>query len=63
MRIRDKYDDTQGRIVPVWDFWGTARWYTEDDAYQGLINDEGAHTIVLTINALDGTVIDRELGY
>ena len=54
MRIRNKHDLYQGRIVPVWDFCGTYadRYYMPDEC-----------EIILTINALDGTVIDREFGY
>lgn len=41
-----------GLLVPVWDFNGT-------------VNDSGRidETSIMTINAIDGTVIDRGLGY
>lgn len=54
MRIRNKNDLQHGRIVPVWDFCGTYadKYYMQND-----------NEILLTINALDGTVIDREFGY
>ena len=48
MRIRDK-GTTTGRVVPVWDFWGSA-----DDSFD---------QVLLTLNAVDGSVIDRALGY
>ena len=48
MRIRDK-GTTTGRVVPVWDFWGSA--------------DEGFDQVLLTLNAVDGSVIHRAFGY
>ena len=49
-----------GLLVPVWDFYGPRSWtlgtgepYTFYDPDQSL----------LTINAVDGTIIDRSLGY
>lgn len=59
MRIRDK-GSLQGTIVPVWDFWGTWSWYDVDKA-------EEAHSYttqpMLTLNAVDGSVVDRQLEY
>lgn len=53
-------DSTRGILVPVWDFFGsftseytTGETYTNDLKYQSY----------LTINAIDGSVIDRGLGY
>lgn len=59
MRIRDK-GSLQGTIVPVWDFWGTWQWYDADKA-----EDPHNYTTqpMLTINAVDGSVVDRQLGY
>lgn len=48
----DSYDT--GLMVPVWDFKGT-----KTDSY-GHYADYGS---VMTINAIDGSVIDRNLGY
>ena len=64
MRIRDK-GSLQGTIVPVWDFWGTSDWYdAEPNAYgyqeKGMNYD---FQPMLTLNAVDGTVVDRKLGY
>ena len=64
MRIRDK-GFLQGTIVPVWDFWGTSDWYdAEPNAYgyqeKGMNYD---FQPMLTLNAVDGTVVDRQLGY
>ena len=44
-------------LIPVWDFYGT-------DIYQRDGMDVPLEeTIVLTINAIDGSMNDRELGY
>ena len=64
MRIRDK-GSLQGTIVPVWDFWGTSDWYdAEPNAYgyqEKGMNYE--YQPILTLNAVDGTVVNRQLGY
>lgn len=57
MRIRDK-GSLQGTIVPVWDFWGTSSWYQADEQPQNYDTQP-----MLTLNAIDGTVVSRELGY
>lgn len=50
-------------IIPVWDFVGDMDYNQEiimEDGYK----QQGEHNIaILTINAIDGTVIDREQGY
>ncbi len=59
MRVREKGSLSEGTIVPVWDFWGTEKWYEADkEAYGGT-----RYMPLLTVNALDGSIIDRELGY
>lgn len=60
MRIRDK-GSLQGTIVPVWDFWGSWDWYDVDKAEV----QRGNFTTqpMLTLNAVDGSVVDRRLGY
>ena len=63
MRIRDKYNLSEGTIVPVWDFWATTSAHAGDEAHKDLVYDGEYYEIVLTINALDGTIIDRALGY
>lgn len=64
MRIRDK-GSLQGTIVPVWDFWGTSDWYdAEPNAYG--YHEKGMNyefQPMLTLNAVDGTVVNRQLGY
>lgn len=64
MRIRDK-GSLQGTIVPVWNLWGTWEWYEPgDDASENM--QKGAVYItqpMLTLNAIDGSVVGRQLGY
>lgn len=64
MRIRDK-GSLQGTIVPVWDFWGTWDWYDAAPNAYGY-NEKGASYTtapMLTLNAVDGTVVSRLFGY
>lgn len=63
MRIRDKDNLEQGIIVPVWDFWGTDSYEPENESYGDLVYNGKYYTVQLTVNAIDGTIIDRELGY
>ncbi len=64
MRIYDPGTDSRsGLLVPVWDFFGR---HTDEYDYEG---ETGSSTVerpqnsFLTVNAADGTVIDRNLGY
>lgn len=61
MRIRPKDSVTEGSIIPVWDFWGTetAKW----DQGAGETTGEPRYGVLCSINALDGTLVDREIGY
>lgn len=60
MRIRDK-GSLQGTIVPVWDFWGTREWYFDEEKVASQVD----YTVepLLTLNAIDGTVVSRLFGY
>ena len=49
MRVRTKNSNDMGLVIPVWDYYGA----------EGPIEE----TIVLTINAIDGSMVSRELGY
>lgn len=60
MRIREK-NSTEGTLIPVWDFYGTQT-YRESDGEVRYIQNS-AYESILTINAMDGTIIDREFGY
>lgn len=63
MRIRDKYNTTEGTLVPVWDFYGNNKLQAVDRSYSKYVYEDGYDEIVLTVNAVDGTIIDRDLGY
>lgn len=55
----DSYDT--GLLVPVWDFQGTM---TDELSKEHLGSDYiGSYGSVLTVNAIDGSIIDRTLGY
>lgn len=56
-RISEEDSFDTGLLVPVWDFMGTISYTT------GEVKDVKSDTCVLTVNAIDGSVIDRELGY
>lgn len=59
------YDPTvnskSGILVPVWDFFGG--YDSESAEYTSKDSGEHSNQSFLTINAIDGTIIDRELGY
>ena len=55
-RIAEQDKDGSGILVPVWDFFGTVtdeNGNTKDDPYASL----------LTVNAIDGSIINRDMGY
>lgn len=64
MRIYDPGTDSRsGLLVPVWDFYGETRITT---AYEGETASYAMaypYQSIMTVNAIDGTVIDRSLGY
>ena len=63
MRIRDK-GSSQGTIVPVWDFWGSWSWYAPGtDTSEVMQNGVSCRQPILTLNAVDGTVVSRLFGY
>lgn len=49
-------------IIPVWDFFGTAEYRREKNGEVVVAWDEPYQSL-LTISAIDGTIIDREYGY
>lgn len=59
MRVQVKDSNSGYLMIPVWDFYGSAR-----TNVNGTISTTD-HTLqsFLTINALDGSIIDRHLGY
>lgn len=67
--MKIKQQDTNKYIyVPVWDFFGYSL-NTYDDTSQYVLDESGQKIIdklghsFLTINAIDGSIIDRSLGY
>jgi len=72
MQVRKKSDLQSRYYIPVWDVIGSMT-YQYSDTYDpsggGFIVDENGERIgfqdcsVLTLNAIDGTIIDRLLGY
>ena len=62
MRIRNKDNFDEGLLMPVWDFSGTEHFEYDGWDNYGFTGDN-VERIFLTINAVDGSLIDRELGY
>ncbi len=63
MRVRDEKSMSDGTIIPVWDFWGTTIACAADSQHTDLVSNDAHYGVVLSINAIDGTIVDRELGY
>jgi len=57
MRVTEEDSNDTGLLIPVWDFFG---WYDEGHGYP--MGTDGYESL-LTINAMDGSIIDRKLGY
>ena len=58
MKIAEKDNIEGDLVIPVWDFIGT-----QEINFFGIKDGGDADYTFLTINAIDGTVIDRSLGY
>lgn len=63
MRIMEKGNPMEGTMVPVWDFLGTKVIDHNNSEESYTETSGGPFESCLTINAMDGTVIDRDLGY
>lgn len=66
MRVLDRENPGRGTLIPVWDFFGsqTIKQPASTDNPSGEMQViDGAYESWLTINAMDGTVINRDLGY
>ncbi|MDL2220837.1 DUF6034 family protein, partial [Eubacteriales bacterium OttesenSCG-928-N14] len=59
MRILEKNSRNTALLVPVWDFYGSGTYVYQGETYP--YNDP--YTSYLTINAIDGSVINRQMGY
>lgn len=60
-RVTEQDKRDSGLLVPVWDFFGITT-YIMDDNGQTKEFDDGPIPI-LTVNAVDGSIINRSLGY
>ena len=65
-RITEKDSVTTGLLVPVWNFWGEETRVYEDGTTGVWGSDVGDNTeaiSLLSINAVDGSIIDPQIGY
>jgi hypothetical protein len=62
-RITEQNQLSSGLLVPVWDFFGTLTTYYEEDGVLKPYTRKEAGESFLTVNAIDGSVIDRKLGH
>jgi hypothetical protein len=60
-RVTEENKRDSGLLIPVWDFFGTMTYIQEANG-QPRKTDIG-YIPILTVNAIDGTIIDRSLGY
>lgn len=60
MRVREK-GSVEGTLIPVWDFLGVKTFKTASGEVD-LVRDS-VYDSMITINAMDGTVVSRDLGY
>lgn len=64
MRIMEKNNPDTALLIPVWDFFGdVVQDYTDGNGQRQTYTVHDIYTSHLTINAVDGTIIDRSLGY
>lgn len=61
MRIKQKDSDAY-YLLPVWDFLGYAKQFEDEQLDEQTLREFAGQTM-LTINAIDGSVIDRTFGY
>ncbi|HZJ83781.1 MAG TPA: DUF6034 family protein [Clostridia bacterium] len=62
MRVTEKDVGDSGLIIPVWDFFGQLTYKPKSSEFwEG--KEYYTYTSLLTINAIDGSIIDRDLGY
>lgn len=63
-RIYEPAADSQsGLLVPVWDFFGSCETVYDNEGQQENSSNTMKYRSYLTINAIDGSIIDRGLGY
>ncbi len=61
MRVRIK-DSDQFYLLPVWDFFGYSTYSENETPTDGTL-EWFSYLTLLTVNAIDGSVIDRNVGY
>ena len=61
-RITEQNDMNTGLLIPVWDVFGTATYHFENGGVEVYTMDDPGESF-LTVNAIDGSIIDRGLGY
>lgn len=62
-RISEADSWDTGLLVPVWDFFGSEKYLAEDGNYYDRFAEDGAEYCVMSVNAIDNSIIDHELGY
>ena len=60
MRVSEQDKNYTGLLVPVWDFYGSQTWTLGNGEPYTFCDPDAS---LLTINAIDGSIIDRSLGY
>ncbi len=61
MRIKEQNAEGTGLIVPVWDFFGS--YFRSDDPEGTTPQGSDGYESLLSINAIDGSIIDRKIGF
>jgi hypothetical protein len=61
-RITEQNNLKSGLLIPVWDFFGTAA-YHYGDGESELYTESASGKSYLTINAIDGSIVNRSAGY
>ena len=60
-RVTEQNKRDSGLLVPVWDFFGTETYISK---VNGQTKKQTQDSVpILTINAIDGSIINRSLGY
>jgi len=60
-RISEENTDYSGLLVPTWSFYGTQTITYKSDSGEYVVSN--SMNPILTINAIDGSIIDRYMGY
>ena len=64
MRIMEKDNPDTALLIPVWDFFSDVTVeHTDDSGQKRTDTSTDSYQSLLTINAIDGSIIDREIGF